>query len=100
MSTPPHWSKLPHNTGTANSQAIVFEAGAHEFSIVRYVTLTSNYVRTPPPAYPDINPGQKPRHIAHRGRGDDPGRDALATLLSRSRRARRGWRCGLLVKGE
>lgn len=53
-------NKLPHNTGTANAQPITFLAGSFEFSTTRYVTLTANYARSPPPHYPICNPGVKP----------------------------------------
>jgi hypothetical protein len=61
MASNPNANKLPHFTGTANSQAITFTAGAFEFSQTRYVTLSSSYVRAPTLHYPDANAGKNPR---------------------------------------
>jgi hypothetical protein len=51
------FSQLPFNTGTANSTAITFNAGAYDFSTTRFVTLSSNYQRVIPPGYPNANAG-------------------------------------------
>lgn len=59
MASNPNAKKLKQITGTANSQMIAFFAGAYEYSTTRYVTLSSNYQRTPPMHFPDCNAGVK-----------------------------------------
>jgi len=55
--TAPTFSQLIYNTGTANSTAITFNAGRADFESTRYVTLSANYTRVIPTAYPDSNAG-------------------------------------------
>ena len=50
-------NQLPYNTGTANSTAIIFNAGAPDWQSTRFVTLSANYQRVIPVGYPDANAG-------------------------------------------
>jgi hypothetical protein len=55
--TTPTFSQLSFATGTANSTAISFFAGAFDFSTTVHVTLSSNYARVIPAGFPDANAG-------------------------------------------
>lgn len=60
MTTTP-LNELSYTTGTANSTTITFNAGSHEFVISKnYVTLSHDYVRSPPAGYPNAVAGATP----------------------------------------
>jgi hypothetical protein len=48
---------LPTTLGVCNSQSIVAQTTPVSFMTTQAVTLNFNYVRSPPPGYPDPNPG-------------------------------------------
>jgi len=54
----PNMNQAQFTTGTCNSTTITFYAGSADFlAPPRKVLLSANYQRSPPPAFPDANPG-------------------------------------------